>query len=303
MQIDPLIEEIRQDTDSETRVLLEKAARAIVAFAGSFRAPDSGEFRRGLVEAGRKLFAARPDLPPLFHLVTELYALAGDAGDVDLARRAVRAAAVEFTQSLAAREEKVGRQGARILPDGATVLTAGRSPLVEGILAAAAAEGRLGGVVVSEGRPRLDGRLLAANLLAAGAREVTLVTDAALPGFLPEADRVLLGATAVYADHVLARPGTSALALAARAEGKPVQVAAGVLELLPATPLLPEPGLAGDPARVWEAPPEGLAVVNLLYEKVPLSAFGGILIESGLVSPWDMERRIRSMGVPPWLGD
>jgi len=94
-------------------------------------------------------------------------------------------------------------------------------------------------VVVQEGGPGFPGRALAAQLAeptAVGGRKVNvvLVADASAASLLPRCTKVLLPATAVAADGaVLAPAGSLALALAARAGGVPVYVAASTLALCP----------------------------------------------------------------------
>ena len=76
MEIEPLIRELGNDETSGTEALVEQSAKILVAFTGGFLTDDSEEFSRGLVSLGRKILHARPNLAPLFHLVTELFALA-----------------------------------------------------------------------------------------------------------------------------------------------------------------------------------------------------------------------------------
>ena len=84
MEIEPLIRELSIDETSGTEALVEQSAKILVAFTGGFLTDDSEEFSRGLVNLGRKILHARPNLAPLFHMVTELFALAVEP---DSARR------------------------------------------------------------------------------------------------------------------------------------------------------------------------------------------------------------------------
>ena len=303
MEIDPLVEELRRDNTSRSGALVEQGARALVAFAGGFLADTPEEFQRGLVSVGRKLFGARPSLAPLFHLVTELYALAGEPAGLVMIRRSIRSAAVDFTQTSRDRDQKVARQGAALLGGAGRVLCLGGHEAVERALLVAVDEGSLASICIGEGRPRCLGRRLATKLAAAGALNVRVVTDSALPSQLPDTDLVLVGADAVRADGAVVHYGHRALAEAARAAGKPTYALAGVFKFLPLTDALPDPCSPGDPREVWDAPPEGVTVENHLREILPLTHLKGIVTEAGSFSPHEAETRIRALPVPPWLTD
>lgn len=300
MEIDPLIEELSRDEESTPRELVERTARVLVAFSGGFMAKERDELLAGLVDLGRKLVAARPELAPLFHLVTELYARASEPADLVMVRRALRTAAVDFTQTLESRSGKVAAQAAALLEGGGRVLTFGRSPVVEGALLAAAKAGTLKGAVIGEGRPTFDGRVLATKLAAAGATAVKVVTDAALARGLADVDVVFLAASSVRSDHVVARVGTTALAAAAKQAGRPAWALAGLMSMLPADAPLPDPLVEGDPKRVWEKPPAGVTVANPRSERTPLKQFKGLVMETGTISPYDAEQRSRALPIPPW---
>jgi translation initiation factor 2B subunit (eIF-2B alpha/beta/delta family) len=301
MEIEPLIAEFSREEVSSSE-LIEHSAKILVAFAGGFLAADREEFLGGLVGIGRKLVAARPAFAPVFHLVTELYARASEPADLVMVRRVLRTAAVEFTQSFAARTGRVAAQAAALLEGGGRVLTPGGSWAVERALLGAAEAGNLAGVVIGEGRPGYEGRALAERLAGAGAHAVKVVTDAALARCVGEVDAVFVGASAVRADGVLACPGVAAITAAAKAAGRPAYALAGVLRILPAEAELPDPFVPGDPARVWDSPPEGVEVEHHRIELAPFKPLKGVVMESSTISPWDAEQRTRSMPVPPWVG-
>jgi translation initiation factor 2B subunit (eIF-2B alpha/beta/delta family) len=300
MEIGPLIEDLRKETGASTSHLVELGARMLVAFTGGYQASDTDDLQKGIALAGRRIVEARPDLAPLFHLVTELYALGGESRDLVMVRRAIRAAAVDFTKTLATREEKIAEQVATLLGEGAWVATLGRSERVERALTVAASRGVLHGVLIGEGRPAFDGRKLAESLAGHGDVEVKVFTDAALVGHLGLANLVLISAGAVRSEGVLARSGAASLAHSARHATVPVYAIAGVMRMLPGGASLPDPFLHGPQEEVWENPPEGVGVVNALTEIVPLREFNGIVSETGSATALETEQRIRNTPVPPW---
>ena len=166
MDIDPLIRELGHDETSGSEALVEQAAKIFVAFSGGFLTDDTEELARGIVDAGQKLLRARPNLAPLFHMVTELYALALEPVGIVMARRAIRSSAVDFTKTYSERAAKVATRGAEQLGTAARVLTVGRSDVVERALLLATEGGSLAGCLIGEDRPAWTGRKLAETLAA-----------------------------------------------------------------------------------------------------------------------------------------
>jgi hypothetical protein len=74
------------------------------------------------------------------------------------------------------------------------------------------------------------------------------------------------------------------------------------MTLLPGRAVLPDASITGDPASVWEEPPPGVTVENRPFEITPLGAFKGVVMENGVSTSHDIEQRVRSMPVPPWVG-
>lgn len=139
-------------------------------------------------------------------------------------------------------------------------------------------------VVCAESRPRFEGRRLAADLAAAGAR-VTLVTDAALASFLPGATGVVVGADAVERQAWINKVGTRALASSAATLGVPVLVLAAQDKFVPPA-LVPRLDLRPGPAgEVWAEPPIGLQVANPVFEATPLELAFQIVTDRGPVGP------------------
>jgi translation initiation factor 2B subunit (eIF-2B alpha/beta/delta family) len=135
-------------------------------------------------------------------------------------------------------------------------------------------------VACAEGRPRQEGRRLAAALTEAGIR-VEFFTDAALPSALGGADALLLGADAIAPAWFLNKTGSLALASAASVAGVPAFVLATRDKFLPG-PLASRLAVAEhDPAEVWPAHPEGVSVRNPYFERVPLHLVAAVLADTG----------------------
>jgi translation initiation factor 2B subunit (eIF-2B alpha/beta/delta family) len=149
---------------------------------------------------------------------------------------------------------------------------------------------RLRRVVVAEGRPRQEGRLLAARLAEEGL-PVELATEAQIPLAMAEADLALIGAGCFLADgSAVNKVGSCLLALSARQERRPFFVLADTLKLAPWTPEAPPPGVweEGEWSEVWPEAPEGLRVRNAIFEAVPAALITKYITEDGIREPEQM---------------
>lgn len=147
-------------------------------------------------------------------------------------------------------------------------------------------------VSCNESRPALEGRRLAAELIAAGIR-VTYFTDAAIAKALGSdnpavahargADVVLVGADAIAATWFLNKTGTRMLAAAATQQGVPVYVIASrdkfVGRELAARLVI----RSGESAEVWDSPPDGVDVRNPYFESIPLDLVTGVISDLGIL--------------------
>jgi len=215
------------------------------------------------------LARARPGMPGIAMAIAHAY----------LEARTTPDAAAALAAHAARREEALSRLVARAveaLPQG-TVLTYSRSSTVEAILLARRPER----VLVSEGRPLLEGVALARTLAQAGL-QVTLVTEAQLGEAVGEAQAVVVGADALLPDGgVLNKVGTRTLALLARRARAPFLVAAETAKLLPpslARSLFPE---EGEVEEVATSLPPQVEVRNRYFDVTPSSLVTAYLTEDG----------------------
>ncbi|HTK32572.1 MAG TPA: hypothetical protein VL332_11495 [Candidatus Saccharimonadaceae bacterium] len=247
-------------------------------------------------------------LQPSLALVHQLAARALDVAESGVGRgetpRELRAAlvascAVERTDLVAARAA-VARQAASLVTESESwIATLSSSGAVREALLAAHRAGRAPRVLIGEGRPRCEGRVLAAALAAAGI-PVWLVVDAALPLLLAHARMVWLGADAVTDQGVLNKIGSFAVALAAREHSVPVYALAERRKFLPATTaalrIVERP-----PDEVWDAPVEGVSPRNIYFELVPMALLRGIVVEDGALGASEAATTARERALPDAL--
>lgn len=142
-------------------------------------------------------------------------------------------------------------------------------------------------VVVSEARPGLEGRRTAAAAAGLGL-DVTMVVDAATAGVTDEFDLALFGCDSLLPDgSVINKAGSALFAAWLNSAGRPVYFLAEKRKLsLNEAPELEE--FAGE--EIWAAPPAGLKLRNLYFDRTPARLIAAIVLEDGLVEPYQIRR-------------
>lgn len=190
--------------------------------------------------------------------------------------------------------------GSKRILEGATVMTHCHSSAVSQILRAANAHGRAFEVVLTETRPRYQGRITAREMIEAGI-PTTMIVDSAVRSFMNKADLVLVGSDAITSEgNVINKIGTSLVAIAAREARTPFYVATELLKFDPQT-------IHGDyesieerpPDEIWAEPPVGLKIRNPAFEVVRRDYIHGIICEEGLISPQSIMEAVRRRY--PWI--
>ncbi len=283
-----LLRQIERDRHSGASVLLGRAIEAGRLFLLDTRPLSSDRLRTALVRFTSLLAASQPSMAPVLNLANALWLGAGGRAE-RLRWVQLHDAMVTYADGVDRGLSRTIRHGARLVKPGHLVLTYSHSAAVRMALLRALAAGRRFEVVCSESRPMGEGVSLARRLVFAGV-PVHLTTDAALPGWMEQADLFLVGADAVTASGVVNKIGSEPLAQAARRARVPAYVLADSSKWLPA-------GLA----RFWrmreEAPGQiarlrdpNLQVHNRYFDRSPLRLFTGVAWEVGIATPPDVRR-------------
>jgi translation initiation factor 2B subunit (eIF-2B alpha/beta/delta family) len=298
-----MFEEISQDRASGASAITRFAAKRLSDLAGSSSAEDPGAFWDEILGACRELVAAEREMASVVNLVsrvlaaTERVILSGLPPDA--ARQAVVLETGKTWEFGGLLLDDLGREGARLIPDGCQIATVSASESVLAVLTAAAAAGTSLEVLVSESRPHLEGVAFARSLRELGIPS-TLVVDAALPRMIRSAGAVLVGADSISEDEFVNKVGTFPVALAAREAGAPLYVAALEDKFLPKV-LRGRPDRDRDPSEVLENAPPGITPRNRYFEAVPLGLARGIVTECGLVDPGAVPEKLVTRPVAPAL--
>ncbi|HEX5385212.1 MAG TPA: S-methyl-5-thioribose-1-phosphate isomerase [Gemmatimonadales bacterium] len=280
----------------------------IAAAMGVVQALDERKIARSdalarVDEACRTLAATRPTAVNLRWALDRTqrraHATPGDGA-------AIRASLIDEAQAIwdedRAMCDRIGQLGLPLVPDGATVCTVcnagalatgGIGTALAPIYAAHAA-GRSVRVIVPETRPLLQGSRLTAWELSRAGVPCTVVTDNMVASRLRRGDVAcaIVGADRIAANGDVANKiGTYALALAARAHGVPLYVAAPSSTVDLATPdgaNIPIEERAADEVTCWGArptAPSGVSVWNPAFDVTPAELVAGIITDRGLLAP------------------
>src|SRR5215831_385238 len=271
-----------QDHRSGASELLAFAAAACRA-ALSETGPKPAEFARAL----RQVCHAQPAMGAVFRLASRALEVATTAerrGDVpDQAHEEIERAIEAFVTDFEEAGEAVVRQAQAVFPASGWVATYSRSSLVESLFREMARSGTQVKVLLSEGRPLLEGRRLAQSLAEAKI-PCWLTIDSAAVLLLPRASALFVGADTVLPKMFVNKVGTYTLLLAARELNVPAYALAQRAKFLPTSGGLFELG-ERDPEQVWKDAPVGISVRNLTFEEAPLFLLRGVTTENGVMPP------------------
>jgi len=229
--------------------------------------------------------------------------------DVPSIVRALVSEAQALADEDVAINRRIGLHGAKIIPQGARILThcnAGALATVDygtalGIVRAAHEQGKGIHVFVDETRPRLQGARLTTWELMQEGIPITLIADNAAGHLMctGQVDLVLVGADRVAANGDVANKiGTYKLAVIAQENGIPFYVAAPASSIDLSTP-------TGDDIPIEERDareithiggtciaPTGVEVYNPAFDVTPHRYITGLITEKGIIhAPWEWNLR------------
>ena len=282
---------------------------ALAALAGD--ASGHRALMTQLRAAAAELCATRPTAVNLSWATTRILEAAEAAATPAAIRLAVLAEAQRIQEDDIQANRRLGRLGAELLPQRATVLThcnagalatAGYGTAL-GVVRAALKAGKQIRVLASETRPQLQGARLTAWELARDGIDCTLIVDSACGALMRrgDIDVVVVGADRIAANGDTANKiGTYQLAVLAKEHGLPLYVAAPVSTLdlslangdqIPIEERPPEEVTAIDGRRIA---PEGVDALNPAFDITPQRLIRAIITERGVARP-PYEQSLRAL--------
>jgi methylthioribose-1-phosphate isomerase len=276
------------------------AAYGVVIAANASRAETLAELRGDVEAAAAQLRATRPTAVNLAWALEQTLGALDAASDVTSARAALGAKADQLAREDLAACQRIGANGAPLIPQGARVLThcnAGALATVGygtalGVIRSAHAQGRVAEVLVDETRPVLQGARLTAWELMRDGIPATLIADGAAAHYMARGrvDAVVVGADRIAANGDVANKiGTYGLAVLAHAHGIPFYVAAPVstldLSIASGEQIPIEERDASEVTTIGgqRVAPEGVRVGNPAFDVTPARYVTAIVTERGVV--------------------
>jgi ribose 1,5-bisphosphate isomerase len=270
------------------------AVDGLEVFATSSKAVKPQAYMDQFEEVYQLLLETRPtavSLPNALRYVKHRVDQAYKRGmDTDELRALTMRAAEDFKKSSLEAVKRISEMGSKRIKDGDLLMTHCNSSVAISTLIQAKRSGKEFSVMVTETRPRFQGRLTAKALADAGI-PTTLIIDSAARNYMPKVDKVFVGADVVTANGaVVNKIGTSQIALVAKEARVRVFVCAETYKFSPSTVL-------GELVEIEERSPEeivpkeemkkmnGVKILNPAFDVTPPELIDMIITEKGLIPP------------------
>ena len=194
--------------------------------------------------------------------------------------KSIRESVERFRRRILGSNEQIAKNAVSLFPDGARIVTCSRSGTVSSVLRLAGQMGKLQGLLIAESQPACEGLITAEESFDSG-MDVTLLTDAAIPGFIKDCDLVLVGGDALSPSGLVNKIGTYPLGLAAKREEKKFIACLGSEKIIPFD--IPEDHLTEDPSDIYDDKPKATRIVNRVFEYTPFDLIDYIVTEERIL--------------------
>lgn len=280
------------------------AAMGLVLGAASIRDNSYSGFRGKFHHVAEEMLNARPTAVNLRWAVERMTRIVDQMEEHSV--EAIKHRLEEEAESILAEDieinKKIGKNGAKLIPKAATVLThcnagslaTGGYGTALGVIRAAREAGKSVSVIVDETRPWLQGLRLSAFELMEDGIPVEVIVDSAAGYFMRagKIDLVITGADRIAANGDVANKiGTYQVAVLAKENGVPFYVAAPISTI--------DVGIgSGDEIPVEERDPKevshfgrqrigpkGVKALNPAFDITPARYVGAIITERGIIRP------------------
>jgi ribose 1,5-bisphosphate isomerase len=211
---------------------------------------------------------------------------------LDILRKERNIKAIDrLLDTLSRASKQIGQHGARLIPDGSTVMTHCHSGEALSVIWAAKAAGKKVTVIATETEPKHQG-IITVKELAAHGIQTTLITDGAIAFFMPEVDLVLTGSDAMRKDGNINKIGTLTMAIAAKEFNKPYYVAGNTLKLDSRKKFEIEERPASEVYHGLSSL-KGISVRNPAFDLTPWRYVKRVVTEKGVLTPGNLMRLLK----------
>jgi|AntRauTorcE11897_2_1112592.scaffolds.fasta_scaffold02338_7 translation initiation factor eIF-2B subunit delta len=219
---------VKEDLNSGAATLARKTLEDIIDFADCCQAADTEELVMELTDLATQLGEARPSMVAVRNALQRWVSCLEHLPQEDLkaARGEAQVAAEEVIEELRQSRLLAVQECMKELKDGMTIMTHSTSSTVMALFSACYQAGIKLEAIITESRPGMEGRKLA-RFLNKMAVPTQFISEAQMASFVPQADKVIVGADSLLRDGTLVnKAGSRLLALAARDSGVPFWVLA-----------------------------------------------------------------------------
>jgi len=276
--------------------IARSAALALQLQAEKSKAKSEDEFWGEMKEVSRILYHTRPtavSLPNALRYVMHRVKLAYQTGaDLEHLKFITINSAKEFIHNSENAKRKIAEFGAKRIEDGDIIMTHCHSTAAIGVMKKAWEQGKDIKVIVTETRPRYQGKITAKQLAEAGI-PVIYVVDGAARHYMKMTDKVVMGADSITANGaVINKIGTALIALTAKEHRVWVMTAAETYKFHPETLLGqlveieerdPYEVVPKEELKTW---PKNIIVKNPAFDVTPPEYVDVIITEKGVIPPY-----------------
>lgn len=288
--VERIIEDIRKLKIQGARNVARSALAALSMQIKSSRARNLNELYSDILVIADTLAATRPTEPMMRNNIEDIvrFALfeikAQKAKTVAAAKKLLVEREAALLRKMDENIQKIAEYGAKIIPDGATVITHCHSSSVTRIFKRARELGKDFEVICCETRPLYQGRITAKELVDADIK-ATLVVDGAANVFMKKADMCIVGADAITSrGDLINKIGTSTVAHIARMHDVSFYSAVELYKYSPLTVYGQRERIEERAAEeVWDRPPKKLAIRNPSFDATAAHYVTGYITEAGIL--------------------
>jgi eIF-2B alpha/beta/delta-like uncharacterized protein len=295
------IEAIRNDHVHSATWLAGEALRTLAVVAKLHVKPTLESLVLELKSIGRELMKLRPSMASLTNMVGRLLFKILEKANTCVSTESLRSFVISEVQNEIQRSkesiEAIAELFSNYITGEVVILTHSYSTSVLEALKSAYQIGKSFSVIITESRPRLEGRTLAGELSKLRI-PATVITDAAAGYFMRHADIALVGADSILADgSVVNKAGTYSIALAAKDLGKPFIVACESSKFNLRSLFSEEiPLEEADPGELGLGElPSGISARNICFDVTPARFVSDIITEEGIVKPQEVRSKLEAM--------
>lgn len=275
------LESIKADRERGASELARECLAVMAESTRNMPANDEAELYGLLHRRAERLMHARPSMTPIYNLLLRWQTLINEKNDQRLATARVQAArlADELIEYSLRAVGETARQVAEHLGPDSTLMTHSLSSTVLAVFRGLQGQGVK--AIITESRPLYEGRLLAKRL-SDWHIPTTLITDAQIGLFVPQADAVLVGADSLLPDgSMINKVGSYPLALVARDQGVPFYVCCESFKRRSETMGVPELE-AMDTTELDATPLPDVELQNIYFDTTPAHLISAWFDEKGM---------------------